>query len=81
MDRLADECHGYDLDGDPVSPWIEGEIIHDCPACGYPHQGERCPNPGCDLNLSDAVKAERAERKRVDDEWTADFRRFYHRSK
>jgi len=61
--------------------WIEGQAILDCPCCGYPYQGAKCPNPGCDLNLSPAVKAERAERKRLDDEWTANFRRFYHRGR
>lgn len=61
--------------------WIEGVAIVDCPCCCYPYQGARCPNPGCDLNLSDAVKAARAERKRLDDEWTANFRRFYHRKR
>lgn len=59
--------------------WREDELIVDCPCCAYPYQGDRCPNPGCDLNLSSEVKAERAERKRLDDEWTANFRRFYHR--
>lgn len=57
--------------------WIEGEAVVDCACCGYPYQGERCPNPGCDLNLSAAVKAERAERKARDDAWQAGFRRFY----
>jgi hypothetical protein len=61
-----------------MAAWIENEPIHDCPACRYPYQGERCPNPGCDINLSDATKAANAERKRLDDEWTANFRRFYH---
>lgn len=59
--------------------WRDNEPVCDCSACGYPYQGAKCPNPGCDLNLSAAVKAERVERKRQDDEWTANFRRFYHR--
>jgi|GEM_PF-3869906 len=59
--------------------WLPDEPILDCPECHYPYQGARCPNPGCDLNLSPAAKAARAERKRLDDEWTANFRRFYHR--
>jgi hypothetical protein len=61
--------------------WDNTKPIHDCSVCGYPYQGNSCPNPGCDLNLSDKAKAERAERKRLDDEWTANFRRFYHRKK
>lgn len=60
--------------------WDETKPICDCPACGYPYQGDHCPNPGCDLNLSEEFKAARAERKRIDDEWFANFRRFYHRS-
>lgn len=59
--------------------WDDTKPVHECDACHYPYQGDRCPNPGCDLNLSVKVKAERAERKRLDDEWTANFRRFYHR--
>ncbi len=59
--------------------WIENQAICDCPACGYPYQGAKCPNPGCDLNLSAEAKAAMVERKRQDDEWTANFRRFYHR--
>jgi hypothetical protein len=62
-----------------TSSWREGEEIHDCGECHYPFQGKRCPNPGCNVNLSDAQKASNAERRRLDDEWTANFRRFYHR--
>jgi hypothetical protein len=61
------------------SPWKADEPIHDCPHCHYPFQGDRCPNPGCDLNLSAETKAMYADRKRQDDEWLANFRRFYHR--
>lgn len=58
----------------------ENEPIHDCPTCHYPYQGTRCPNPGCDLNLSPQQKAKNVERKRLDDEWRASFRRFYRRT-
>ena len=60
-----------------MNVWRENEPIHNCPHCHYPYQGERCPNPGCEVNLSPAQKAANAERKRIDDEWTANFRRFY----
>jgi len=59
--------------------WIESEPVLTCDCCGYPYQGSSCPNPGCDLNLSAEQKERNAERKRLDDEWTANFRRFYHR--
>ena len=61
-----------------MTGWIENEPIHECPECHYPYQGTKCPNPGCNVNLSAAYKAELAKRKRIDDEWLANFRRFYH---
>ena len=59
--------------------WRDNEPVYDCPRCHYPFPGARCPNPGCDLNLSASAKAAIAERKRLDDEWTANFRRVCHR--
>lgn len=47
-----------------MTMWNESEPVLECPCCRYPYQGTRCPNPGCNLNLSAAVKAARAERKR-----------------
>jgi len=58
--------------------WNNPNAVVVCPACRYPHEAERCPNPGCDLNLSPAVKAERSRRAAEDAAWTANFRRFYH---
>ena len=58
--------------------WRENEPIHDCSECHYPYQGERCPNPGCTINLSPEAKAALDEKRQRDEEWTANFRRFYH---
>lgn len=58
-----------------------------CNECHYPHEGERCPNPACPAGKSEShrahiakVRAERERQRQADEAWTANFRRFYHRS-
>ena len=59
--------------------------MNTCTECGYPHDGISCPNPACPNGKTGAhkahieqVRAERAKRQAADDEFFANFRRFYH---